>query len=91
MPDPRAQFDADLKAARDRSIATLRKAADHRRVEILARNIHASLQGESIANATLALTKVLGVSMRSRPHDEQITGIAIVATLITQALLGDDA
>jgi hypothetical protein len=29
--------------------------------------------------------------MRSRPHDEQITGIAIVATLITQALLGDDA
>jgi hypothetical protein len=74
----------------DRSIAALRQVADHRRAELLARNIHASLQGENKANALLALVQVLGVWLSSEPLERQITGLAVISRLITQQLLGDD-
>jgi hypothetical protein len=86
-----ADFDRQLTEARDRSVATLRQASDHRRVEQLARNIHARLQGENQANALLALTKTLGVWLRSMPLNEQITSISIIAHLVTQEILGPDA
>ncbi len=83
-----ARFDRDLAAACDRSIANLRQAADHRRVEQLARHIHASLQGEAQANCMLAITRVLGVWLRSMTPEEQITGIAIVTSLVAQEIAG---
>jgi hypothetical protein len=84
------QFDRDLVAARNRSIANLRQAADHRRVEQLARHIHASLQGESRANSMLAITRVLGVWLRSMSPNVQIIGIAIVTAMVTQEITGPD-
>lgn len=86
-----AAFDAQLHEARDRSIANLRQAAEPRCVELLARNIHARLKGESQADAMLAITKVLGVWLRSMPLNEQITGIAIIASLVAQEITGGDA
>ena len=74
----------------DRSIAAFRQVADHRRAELLARNIHASLQGENTANALLALVQVLGGWLSSEPLERQITGLAVISRLITQQLLGDD-
>ena len=90
MNTDETQFDRDLVDARNRSIANLRQAADHRRVEQLARHIHASLQGESQANSVLAITMVLGVWMRSMPLNEQITGIAIIASLVAHEIAGPD-
>ena len=87
MPNPtQDQFDRELAAARDRSVTTLRQAADHRRVEHLARQIHATLQGESQANSCLALTQTLGHWLRSMPPNEQITTIAVIVSLIGQEL-----
>lgn len=84
-----AEFDRELHEVRDRSIANLRQAADHRRVELLARNINARLKGESQADAILAITRVLGVWLCSMPPSEQITGIAIITSLVTEQITGD--
>ena len=91
MTDPYAQFADELAAVRDRSIAALRQASDHRRVKQLANNIHARLQGENQADALLALTKTLGVWLRSMPPEEQITSVSIVVALLTQEITGDNA
>jgi hypothetical protein len=85
-----AAFDRELFASRDRLIANLRAAGDHRRAEHLAKNIYAMLQGESQANAMLALTRLLGVWLRSVPHEEQVTGVAVITSLVTQQILGRD-
>ena len=82
------EFERELANARDQSITNLRQASDHRRVELLARNIHAILQGESRADAALALTKALAIGFRGA---EQVTSIAIIVHLLTQEILGDDA
>ena len=91
MTDPYAQFADELAAVRDKSIATLRQASDHRRVKQLASNFHASLQGESQADGLLAITKTLGVWLRSLPLEEQVTCISVVVTLLTQEITSDNA
>lgn len=86
-----AQFDQQLAAARDNSIATLRQAADHRRVKQLARNIHAMLQGESQGDSLLALTTILGNWLRSMPVQEQITALSLISHLVAQEVLDPNA
>lgn len=84
-----AEYDREATGARDRSIANLRQAADHQRVEILARQIHATLQGESQADATLALTRVFGHWLRSvETPGHAVTAIAVIARLIADEILG---
>jgi hypothetical protein len=85
------EFDRQLASARDHSITTLRQAADHRRVEHLANNIHAMLQGESRADATFALTKALAHGCSDLPPNEALTFIAVIIRLISLEIAGDDA
>ena len=91
MTDPYAQFADELAAVRDKSIATLQQASDYRRVKQLASNFHASLQGESQADGLLALTKTIGVWLRSLPLEEQVTCISVVVALLTQEITSDNA
>lgn len=84
-----AAFDRELSNARDQSIAAMRQAVDHQRVEILARQIHATLQGESRADSMLAVARVVGVWLRtSESLGEATTAIAVITRLIADEILG---
>ena len=84
-----AEYDREIITARNNSIANLRQAADHQRVEILARQIHATLQGESRADSTLAMAKVFGVWLGScETLGEAATIIAVITRLIADEVVG---
>jgi hypothetical protein len=82
---------AAFAATCDDSLAALQSVADHRRVELLANQINATLQHETNADALLAIIDNLAHWLHSQPPDRKATGSAVVLSLICREILDLDA